>query len=192
MALAELLAALESGAAAESAAVLAGARTEAERLRDAAEAGHARELAAEEARLRAELQADADAQVAAAARAWRQRLLLERHAALDRLYGELRARLPELLSGAAGERLAGALVDAALAAAGGRPGRLRCPPALAAQVHARVGGRPALRVDVDPAAGSGVQLEVDGGRLRVDATLEAILRRVWPRLRQEALGGERP
>ncbi len=186
MAVGDLIEALERAAAADVEALLAGARAEAERLLAEAAAAQARALDDERDRFRAARQADADARIAAATLEWRGRVLAERTAGLDRLGQAVAARLPSLLAGADGDRLFEALARSALAATAGEPAVARCPARLADRCRALAADWPRVRVEDDDAAGSGVVVEVGDGRLRIDATLEAMLQRFWPRLRLEA------
>lgn len=177
MSLPELLAALERQAAAEVAAIDAAARAELVAAR--AEAARRRDdrARAELASRRAAAEVAAAAAIAEAERAARRLVLDARAAMLERLRAAVLARLP-----AAAPVVVDRLIDRAMTGAGAGRVVLRCPPSLARAVESR-GAAPVV---ADPETRSGVRADVDGGRLVVDATLEALFERVWPRLRIEA------
>ena len=184
MAIGELLGAIEREALAERETIGADARAEADRLLAAAARRRAGDLSEAVARFRADQQRDGDRVLAAGRRRWQAEVLAARAAALDRLRVALVAALPAVLD----DTLLDTLVAAALDVIGGDAATVRCPPALADRVRARLAARPDLRVVGDAGVGSGVHAELAGGLL-VDATLEAFLVRVWPQLRQQALPG---
>ena len=157
MPIGELLGALEREAAAEVAAIGTAAAAEAERLAAEAAARRAESIRHDADAYRAEVQGRADVEVAAAARRARGRVLAARAAMLERLRAATLAALP-------------ALVD----------------DALRARLRAAAG---ASRRDdtVERAAPTGLHIELDGGRVTIDATLAGLLARLWPRLAIEAI-----
>jgi vacuolar-type H+-ATPase subunit E/Vma4 len=182
VAIAELLRALERDADAEIRAALDAARDEAGRV--ATEAARARDdrVGAAHALALARSQAQADAALAVATRRARADVLTARAAMLRRLRDAARAALPAVIEARAAE-LGPRQVAAAIAYTGGKPGVLRCPAVLADA--ARAAAPPGLRVAVDPTL-TGAVIDLDGGA-RIDASLDAILERDWPRLAPGAL-----
>jgi vacuolar-type H+-ATPase subunit E/Vma4 len=154
----DLLSALQREAEAEIRAIGTEAHGEAERIATAAACRCAELTRAAADEHRAAAEARADAEIAAATREAARRVLSARAAMLERLHEAVAAELP-------------GLVDEAMRA------RLR------AAARAIVGEAQA----VEQAAATGLRLEVDGGRLAIDATLESLLERLWPRLRIEAV-----
>ncbi len=184
MAISDLVRALETEAAERTLAVREDALREAAALRDQAALSDAAALEGELERYRARVQATADAGVSAAARVRRNTVLEARAAALESLRGAVEKALPELFDQPDGPALFDALVDLALSARGTGAAVLRAPPRWVERARARASGADVVS---DGEVGSGVLLEEDGGRVAVEATLEALLDRFWPRLRIAAL-----
>jgi vacuolar-type H+-ATPase subunit E/Vma4 len=109
-------------------------------------------------------------------------------AARGRMLDRIRARLDGELASLLDDRLAAAVVGAALACAGDDPGVLRCAPAVLAVARARAPAT--IEVLADAAVATGAVLELATGT-RVDATLAALVEREWPALACEALALER-
>jgi len=158
MAIDELVAALEREAEAEIAAIRAAARDEADRLAAAAAARRAASTRAAVDVHRAGVQAGADAELAAATRRAMQEVLAARARMLDRLRAAITAELPGLADPAVRERLRAAARDAA--------------------------GDGAIREGSDA---TGLRIEIEGGRVTIDATLSSLFARLWPRLRIAAV-----
>jgi vacuolar-type H+-ATPase subunit E/Vma4 len=158
MPLGDLIAALERDAGVEVSAALASAAADAARTETSAQHARADRIASELATARAEQQAVHDARLAGITHRARVEVLRARGAMLERLLPAVRAALPEL---ARDPRVARALRDAAQACAGESPGQLQETP-------------------------TGVVIELASG-IRIDATLDAVLDREWPRLAPLAL-----
>lgn len=186
MPLPELLETLERDVTAQIDAMLAQARADAERIDAETAAMRAQRIetaAAEHARVCRER---AERSLAEAVHLARATTLRERAAMLDRLRERIRERLPALLVEQAAT-LGPALVAAVLEVAD-RTGVLRCPPVLEALARAVV--PPELAIEIDPAVATGVVLVLDPGlpsEVEVEASLDALLAREWPRLASEAL-----
>lgn len=173
MALAELLAAIESEGAAQVRAVLAEGDAAAATVgADAQRARNAR-IDSERRAWSAQRQRVADVEIAEAAQHARAEMLSARSAMLDRIRDEICALLPGLVA-----ETGRALLDAALACAGG-PGVARCAPQLAPLLP------PELRSEPDPTL-SGIEIELATGT-RIVATLDALLEREWHALAAVAL-----
>jgi len=158
MPLGELIEALERDANAEVTAELAAAAAEAARTDAVAARARADRIASALATSRAEQHAVHDAHLAGATHRARTEVLRARAAMLERLRPAVRAMLPEL---ARDPRVARVLRDAAHGCAGESPGRVEETP-------------------------TGIVIELDSGT-RIDATLDALLEREWPRLAPVAL-----
>ncbi len=184
MAISDLLRALETEAADRAHALHGEALAEAAALRDEATRNDAAALEAELSAHRATVQAAADAQVSAAARVYRARVLEARSESLELLRGAVRTVLPGLLERDDAAALFDALVNIALSARGDGAAVMRVPARWLARARDRA---PGVDLVADDAVGTGVRLQLDGGRVVVDATLEALLERFWPRLRIAAL-----
>jgi vacuolar-type H+-ATPase subunit E/Vma4 len=179
MPLEDLLARLGQDADAQAAAVVAGARAQAEAIRQAAETECAAERTARLGIQEAVLRAEAGAEVERVRREATRALLGERRAVLDRILARVGELLPAAIASPAYLDSVDAELDRALEIAGTGGAVLRATPAIASRIAARD-----LRgVDVLPDAGvTGFRLEGAGGRLVVDATLPARLRRRTPEL----------
>ncbi len=173
MPLGELLHALKRDADAEVRAITAAGAAEVARIDAASTCACTDRLAIATRAFTDELQAAADADLATVERRTKRDVLVARAAMLERIRDAIRAELPPALDRA----LATRLLDAALAYAG--PGTVRCAPDVV------VPPRADLTVVVDPSV-TGVVLELANGT-RIDATLDALLERAWPRLAAEAL-----
>lgn len=184
MAISELLRALENEAADRAHEVREEALAEATALRNEAARDNAVALEAELSAYRAKVQAAADAQVSSAERVHRARVLEARSESLELLHGAVRAALPGLLEGDAGGALFDALIDTAMSARGDGPAVMRVPSRWLPRARERA---PGVELVADETIGAGVRLEQESGRVVVDATLEALLERFWPRLRIAAL-----
>ncbi len=183
MALPELMARLERDAAARIAVMQAKARAEADALVAAArdEASRRRVDALEKKRrtLRAQLELEA----ASARQQARAQVLEARRRLLDRVAARAAALLVEAPPGPGLELLA----KAGLRFVEALPTRLSCSPAAAAQLVATVKVVPTLELVIDPNAAPGLVLEAKDGTVRIDARLETLLARAWPRLSVEVL-----
>ena len=186
MALAELLRVLEDETAAEVRAIAEAAADEAARIETEAFASRSERIASATAAFGAKRRAAGDGELAAANRAARGDVLAARAAMLERIRAGVREQLPAVLAG--DPELGRALVAAALACIGDEPGTLRCAPVLAD--IAREAAPAAIRVAAEPGVATGVIVELATGT-RIDATLTALLDRVWPTLACEALQQER-
>jgi len=192
MAIAELVALLESQTTARVQALLEEAEAEAERVRSqgAAEEEQARQaaLAEGEARL---LRAAALDRVEVE-RQDRAVVLQARQALLDRVRQALFEALPEVEAGEAWQARLPELVARLQAALGGAPLVLRCRvapvlPALGGAVEGAAGPAntdPATTVQIalSPEAAPGLLGTSLDGRVAVDATLPTLLDRAWPAL----------
>ena len=173
-----LLTRLTTEAETQDAGVRRAAREEADALvrdaRAAAERALAARLAAQEAALRAEGRRTLER-----VRQQDRRTLLElRHRAIDAILTRVAALLPDATSDSRyTARLGGELAEAAGLLGG--PGLLRVTPALCEAARATV--PPTIPVQGDPGI-SGFILESSDGRLTIDGTLTARLRRLQPEL----------
>jgi vacuolar-type H+-ATPase subunit E/Vma4 len=178
----ELLHAFEHDTDAEIRAIVAQAERDAAELEAAAERQRHATVADAAGTYEAACRHDADLRIATAAREARLAVLRAQAEMLGRVRAALVAALPARLAG--DEALALALVESAVECAGPGRGVLHCPPALesVACLHA-----PAqLAVSSDGPNASGVVIELASGA-RIDATLETLLAREWPRLACAAL-----
>ena len=180
----ELCRTLEREGAAERDRVLAAARAEAERLLSEAEARRLEERARALSDAAAAARAAAESRLAAARQAARRRTLEAQRLLVDRVLAAATRLLP---AAAARPDVLAALVAEALAYAAG-PAVLRCPPALAEGVRARVAGRAEIGVEAAGGARSGVEAVLQGGAVTVDATLEGRLERAGAGLAIDILG----
>lgn len=186
MALAELLRVLEDGTTAEVRAIAEAAAGEAERIDAEALARRTERIANAIAAFAAARRAAGDGEIAAVSRAALADILAARGAMLDRIRSAACAQLPRVLAG--DPALRRAVVAAALGCVGGEAGTLRCSPALAD--IARAAAPAAIRVEATPDVATGAVIDLASGT-RIDATLAALLERVWPALACVALQQER-
>lgn len=172
MAFADLLGSLTRRAETEIAGLLATAQDEAARLRREADRRCAdRSAAALRERTRA-ITADTERAVAEAVRLERQTELTARRRARDRVLAAARAQLA-LTPDRADYRVSlPARFAAAVAAIGGQPARVRCPPRLTPLLTPLTAGQANLRIEADPALSGGFRIAADDGRVIVDDTLE--------------------
>jgi len=186
MALSDLVTQFERETEAEIRAIRSAGDAAAAQIDGEAARVRAERIAVAGAAVTAELRAAADLEIGAVARRARGEILTARAAMLDRIRDAIRGELPGLV--ASDVRLGASLVAAAIACTGGDGGELRCAPALVEA--ARAAAPAALRVEGDPAVATGAIIELSTGT-RIDATLDALLDRAWPRLACEALAMER-
>jgi len=163
VALSDLLAALERDATDRVHAIRGDGDARAAEIREAAARERAARIASRAATFVAERRAEADRELAAAAHRARAAVLSARAAMLDRVRDAVRAELP---GAAADPDVARRLADAALACAGDGP----------------------ELVPTRLATGFVVELPT---QVRIEATLESLFAREWPRLACEALALER-
>ena len=159
MALSDLLDVFERDTDGEIRAITSAGAGEAARIVRDAEHAAAERIAAALATYRAQRVADADAELSAAIRSARQRVLVARAAMLERLRVAIANELPARY--ARDPELATVLEEAARSCAGSEAIELTEAP-------------------------TGTVLELASGT-RIDATLDAVLARAWPRLACEAL-----
>ncbi|HTJ45201.1 MAG TPA: hypothetical protein VL463_24010 [Kofleriaceae bacterium] len=181
MALGELLHALERDGDAAARAVRDAAAAEIARLDAGAARARAARLAEDRDAFGAAAQARADARVADAVRVSRATTFAARADLLGRVRDALRGALPSVLRERA-DTLGPALVTAAIDAAGGAAGVMQVAPAI--EACARAAAPPTLRIELAEVTGAVIELERG---VRIDATLDAILDRSWPRLAPRAL-----
>lgn len=201
MSLEILLGALRERAEAEREQILSRAREEAERILSDAREERAEGRDAYLERVEREARAEARRKGAEARREARARVLAVRSEALQAVFDEARAGLPELLdSDAYRETLPGVLASG-LERVGGEGVVVRCTPgtrqalidALAALEEDGEGGGSERGGDPDRVSGvtedgeveAGFRLVGEDGDLVVDGSLSAALRRLRPRLRIE-------
>lgn len=171
---------IRKGARERASAVVERARTEADERR-------------EEHRTRVvrEARADAVARLAGVRREARGRVLDARSRGLERTFEAVRGRLPDAVGSDAYRASLPAVAADALTPVEGRDVEIRCAPGLGdsleealAEGGDRGGGPP---VEEDPDVGSGFRIVAEDGGLVVDASLEAALRRLRPRLSIEVV-----
>ncbi len=182
MALADLLAALEADARAEAVATVERAREEALALRRRA----ARRLRAARARVREEAAARARAEardaLVSARRDAVERGLRSREAVVEQVMDAARRGLPGRLEDVrVAPGLAAELVRDLEPLDPSAEAVVTAEPALVDALAAAAEGRP-CRVEADPGVGSGFVLRAPGRGLTVEATLEAALEALRPRL----------
>lgn len=183
MPIADLLSNLEREGEAEIRVLLAAAEAEVARIEAESARSRAHRLTASGKVVQAEHQAAADLEIAAATRRAREDVLTARAGVLSRVLAVTRDLLPALVA-EHGERLAPNLIAAALACTGCEPGVVRCAPSIVA--CARAAAPPNLRVEPDLLIATGVVIELDRGT-RIEASLDALLDREWPRLAPRVL-----
>jgi vacuolar-type H+-ATPase subunit E/Vma4 len=187
VALEHLLATLERDAEADAAAALHAVRAEGERIAAETAARLWRQRERRRAAAEAELRGATERAVAEVRHRTRAEVLEARRRFLDRVFaaataalGEA-ARLPALL-----ERLPADLAEARAYLGEGRI-RVRCRPALAERLGGLARGDPALSIEPDPEAGTGVRLVAEDESVEVDHTLETRLAHMGPVLALEVL-----
>jgi vacuolar-type H+-ATPase subunit E/Vma4 len=181
MALADLLRQLEEQAAAQTSAILAEARAAAERTVAGATAERERRRAAALAAREHDLRAELARAVDLARREAIAKVLEARAEVLSRVLRRARALLAERQRDPNSVPALTRDWEAALSYVGEEPILIRCPPAYAGWVRARLNGRPAT-VETDASAAVGLVVRTAGGSLEIDAGLEARLLRLWPRI----------
>ncbi len=175
MSRAGLIQALQQGTAEETAALWRDTRAEADKLRlDAAREIDAGRLATAQ-QVAAEAQRTEQAAIAAAEREGGDIRVSARIALAERLHGLALAELPHLRAQAA-EKLFSALA-AELPALAWQKVRVNPADEALARQHF-----PQAQVECDTAISGGMETEAEGGRIRVNNTLEARLETFWPEL----------
>jgi vacuolar-type H+-ATPase subunit E/Vma4 len=184
MAIADLLTTLESEGRARAAALVAAARTEADRLVHEATDRIAARRAVRLAEQQRELKASGAVTLDLARRDAARQLLRARTDLLDRVLTRARQLLPEAAVARPRNSLATDLSQALACFGGGRT-VVHCPPLLAAQIRDLVADA-AVRVEPD-ATGATLTIAAEDGSLEVDASLTTRLERLRPRLAIELL-----
>lgn len=188
MPLDQLLAALERDAREQADRLVAEARAEAERVRDAAERDIARRRAATEGAREREHHAALEQALSNVRRAARRDVLEARDRLLARVFSAARAALPAAINTPAYRATLPRRLEAGLACFdGAEPVVVRCSPPLVDVVQAALPPRADVRVRGDPEAGSGFRLTTPDGAIEVDDTLETRLAARRPRLARAAL-----
>lgn len=183
MALPELMARLERDADERVAAIQAKARAEAAAIAEAAREQVAARRAQALAERRRSRRAALELELAGARQASRAEVLEARRALLARLRERTVAALLAAPQPAALEVLA----RGALRHLEGVPARVRCSEAAVQAIAVVTRAAADLEVVIDAATPPGLIFEARDGSVRVDATLEALLDRAWPRLSVELL-----
>ena len=187
MALAELLRALEEQGAERREEELAHAKETCAQILEASRGALA--LRREEflARVRRDEEESARRTLSRARSEAARAVLLARDSLLDRVERGLKERIRD--APADGAYLEGLPAEAhdALERLPPGPARLCAPEALCPRLVEAVSGRDGVRVEASPEVGVGFVAFSRDGSVEVDATLEARLAQVWPRLAVETL-----
>jgi len=177
MPLPDLLAALERDAGAQTEAILAAARAEAERVASETEARVAGQRAAARATTEAAHRGELERDLARVRREAQARVLAARTRLLDRVNRAVQQLLPGAISQPGYLETLGAAMREATAGVGDAPAEIHCTPSLVAPVRRLVAGRAHTAVTADAGVGSGFRLRTTDGAVEIDATLESRLAR---------------
>lgn len=173
-----LLEELERAASRELAARREAACAEAERIRQATAVRAAERRAQALRECEARVRVEHEGALAEARRAAQARLLDARWGLVDRVLTAALAELPALAERAASDAVLVERTKEVLSYLGDAPAVLHAAPALATRVQHVLAGRDAVRVETDPGALTGLRAVSADGRVVVDDTLEARLRRM--------------
>jgi vacuolar-type H+-ATPase subunit E/Vma4 len=122
----------------------------------------------------------------------RAQILAARGALLERVFAAVRELLPDVVTTAAYRDRLPAELERTLEFVGDEPVVLRCMPQLAPTLTRLVRSNGRLRIEPDATIAAGYRVVTAGGTLEVDATLEASLERLRPRLALAALAALAP
>jgi vacuolar-type H+-ATPase subunit E/Vma4 len=184
MALEQLLAVLLREAEAEADAVLAVARTEAERIRERCAADLSECKRRDQATLETERKTAVEFALVTARRNARREELLARERMIERVLEAARARFPDAVASPLLRAAIPAMGREAIGCLAGRAATIHCHPSLMDLMTPLAGSAPGVRVMADPEVGAGFRLSSDDGTLAIDATLEDRMVRLGQRLRQ--------
>ena len=187
MALDGLLDAIARDGDAESQRLLDAAKSEAARLRAAADARAERRCAEAVAAREAQLRAARDARRARALTKARAEVLRARDRFLHRVFHAAESRMPRFFDRPDAAAALQRLVAEALVYFPEGGARVRCRSGIAGPI-ARAGSLGTVRVIADDSVAEGVIVETPDGSARVDNTLAERLQRLRPSLSIELLG----
>jgi len=176
MAIDDLLRHLEQRAEESAARIVAEAEREAEEIADRAAGDRDRRRRAALARLDAELASERRRALARVEREARRLVLVARAGVVERILGLAAARLEHLSFDRYRERLP-ALVRETLAYLEDTPSTIHCPEEARPEIADLLGGVTEVSIDVAPNAAAGVLGRSADGKVTVDDTLVARLRR---------------
>jgi len=187
MALAELLRALEEQGAERREEELARARETCEQILEASRGALALRREAFLARVRRDEEESARRTLSRARSEAARAVLVARDSLLDRVERGLKERIRDAPSDRIYVEGLAAEARDALGRLPPGPARLRAPAALSPRLAEAVSGLDGVRVEASPEVGVGFVALSRDGTVEVDATLEARLAQVWPRLAVEVL-----
>lgn len=184
----DLSAELRRRAEEAAAAMIRAAESEAARITAEADAAVERQQHAVLSEHEAAHRAESRAELAAARQEAMRAVLLAKTRVVERVFARVREALPRVLEQERYRRQVAEEVVDALGFVEGAEATVRCPPGLEAVLRSALSDQTAIRIEADPDTGCGFVVTGDGGRLRIDGTLETRLTQLAPTLAIEVHG----